>query len=87
MEGISTTDPIVILKEEGSVKLSHNLLLRKAAHDTVRIHAVTNLQEINTYHKEIKRQRMVQITNTPCDYDGCRQNPNTSSGMYTNTSI
>ena len=72
IQEIRMTDPMVILREKGRIDSSCNLLIRTSAHNIIRTCTVLPLQEINTVERDMKRQSMVCINNTPCDYDGCR---------------
>ena len=78
MEEIRNTYPIVILRGKGRGILSCNLLLRLDAYDTIRTRDVLPLQEINTYKRQIKIQRMVRTTKTPEENDECRHNSDLS---------
>ena len=73
---------LVILREKGRCRLSRNLLIRAAAYDIMRERTVLPLHQIKTAEREIKRTRMVRLTNTPGEDDGCRLNPYSSSGIY-----
>ena len=59
-----------------------NLLLREAAHDTVRTRTVLPIQEIKTAKKKMNRWRMMCITKTPGENDAYRNNLESSSGIY-----
>ena len=48
MEEVSTTDPMVILREKRSCRASRNLLISTASYDTVRDRTVLTLNQINT---------------------------------------
>ena len=54
----------------------------QAAYDTVRAPTVLPLHQIKTVERDMKIRRMVRITNTPGEDDGCRLNPDSSSGIY-----
>ena len=61
---------------------SGSLLIRAAAYYTVRALIVLTLHQIKKVDREMKRRRMVYLTNTPGDDSGYRLNPNSSSGIY-----
>ena len=82
MEEIRTTDPMVILRENGRVNSSRNLLLTAATYNTIRTGTVLLIQEIKTVERDIKCRRMVSTTKTPGDYDGYRQKPDSLPGIY-----
>ena len=82
MEGIRTTDPMVILREKGWCISASNLLIRAAAYDTVRDRTVLPIHQIKTFERYIKMRRMVRLANTPGEDDGSRLNPDYSSGIY-----
>ena len=63
MEGIRTTDPMVILREKGWCISSSNLLIRAAAYDTVRDRTVLPIHQIKTFERYIKMRRMVRLAN------------------------
>ena len=84
MKEIVTTDPMVILREKGRRIFPRNLILTEVAYYTIRTCTVLPLQEINTAKSNIKRRRMVRINNSPGKNYGCRQNPDSSSGIYMN---
>ena len=73
---------MAILRDNGRGRFSSNLLLRKATYDTVRTCTFLILQEIKTVKRDIKRRRMVRINKNSGDNDGCRQNPDSLSGIY-----
>ena len=64
MEEIRTTDTMVILREKGRYIFSGNLLLRAAAYDTMRARTVIIIHQIKTAEREMKRRRIVHLTNT-----------------------
>ena len=66
------------------MQLLRNLHLRSAAYNTVRTLTVLPIYEIKTAEMDIKRWRMVHITKISGDYYGCRNNPDSSSGIYMN---
>ena len=82
MESVRKIDPMVILMDKGRCRSSWNLLIRAAAYDTVSTWTVLPLHQIKTVDREMKRQRMVRINNNPVEENGCRMNPDTSSGIY-----
>ena len=75
MEETSTTDPLVILRENVIVTLLHKILLRVDVNETARTHTIMPKQEIKTIDRYLKCFIMVRTTNTPDEYDGCSQNP------------
>ena len=82
MEEVRTTDPMVILRDKGRCRASRNLLIGAAAYGTVRTQTFLPIHQINTVYREMKRQMMVRIKNTPVENYGCRLNPESSSGIY-----
>ena len=82
VEGIRTTDPMVILREKGGNGTPHNPILRDAVCDTVRTLTVLTLQKTKTVEREMKIQRMVCTPKIPGDNDTCRLNTDSSSGIY-----
>ena len=82
MEEVSTTDPMVILREKGGCRAKMNLLIRASAHDTMRNWIVISLHQIKKVERETKTQRMVRINNNPVENNGCRLNPDSSSGIF-----
>ena len=78
IEVIRTTDLMVTLREKGRRKYPRKLLLRESAYETVKTHTLLPTQEINRVNMEMKRLRMVRITNTLRENDGFKQNPDYS---------
>ena len=76
---------MVILRERGSVKYSHNLLFRASTYTyyTVRTFTFLHLQEIKTAERKINRQRMVRITRNTGDDYVCKKNPDLLLCIYT----
>ena len=83
MEEFVTTYPMVILRKKGRCRLSSNLIIREAVYDTARELTVLPLHQIKTFKREMKRQRMVCLTNTPGEDDGIRLNLESSPYTYT----
>ena len=63
---------------------SSNLIIRVSEYDTIRTDTVLPLQEIQTGDRYRKCSRMVSITKNPGEDDGCRKNPDKSSGILMN---
>ena len=61
IEDISTTDPMVILMDNVSDSMSHNLILRNATYNIIRTRTVLPLQNTKTDYRETKNQRMLQL--------------------------
>ena len=82
MEEVRTTEPMIILREKGRCISSRNLLIREAAYVTVRNLTVLPLHKIKTVEREMKRQSMLCINNTPVEDNVFRLNLYSSSGIY-----
>ena len=85
MEKFRKTGPMIILRDKGRCTLSMNLLIRTAAYKTMRDRNDPSLHQIKTVKREMKIRKMVRLTNTPGEYDGCKMNPDSSSGIYMTT--
>ena len=70
-----TTDPMVILREKGRVTSSYNILNRSDTYGTIRTHTVVPLQKIKTIERDLKCQRILNMTKTPGKYDDIMNNP------------
>ena len=73
---------MVILRDNGRVRYSRNILLRASTYDIVSTYTVLHLREIKTSKREIKRWMMVHITNNPGDDDGYRHKNDLLSDIY-----
>ena len=82
MEKVSTTDPMVILRDKGRCRASRKLLIRADTYDTMRARTVLPLHQIKTFGRQTKRQRTVRINNTTVENNGCRMKPDSSSGIH-----
>ena len=51
MEGVNTTDPMVILRYKGRCRASNNLVIKAAVYDTASARNVLPLYQINTVKK------------------------------------
>ena len=60
---IRKTDPMVVFIDKGKLRASMNLLMRKAAYDTVRNRTVLPLQHIKETDMESRTRIMVRIPN------------------------
>ena len=81
-EEVGTTDPIFILRWKRSCRSSRNILIRESAYENVRDRTVLPLHQIETVKMDIKRRMMVHLNKNPGEDDGCRMNPDSSSGIY-----
>ena len=81
MEEVSTTDPMVILRENGKGRFTRNLLIRAAVYSTMRTCTVLTLHQIKTFDRDMNIRRMICITNTQGEYDRFRINPDSSTGI------
>ena len=70
MEAVRTTDPMFILREKGRCRASSNLFIRAPKYDTVRSRTALPLHQIKKVDREMTRQRMVTINNTPGEEGG-----------------
>ena len=82
---IRTTEPMVILREKG--RSSSNLLILAAAYDTFQQRKITPNQEKKTAETEIRKRRMVRMTNRYGEEEFRRMKPDVSAGIYVTASV
>ena len=82
---ISTTDPMVILRENG--RSSRNLLIRYAAYDTVQQRKILPIQEIKAVEMETRKRRIVRMPNRDGEEEVRIMNPDSSAGIYVTASV
>ena len=64
MEEFRTTDPMVILREKLRGRSPRNFLIGSVAYDTMRNRTVLTLHQIKKVGREMKRWKMIRITNS-----------------------
>ena len=64
---------------------SGKLIISTAAYYTVRVRTVLLIHQTKISNREIKRQMMLCINNTPVEDYGCRLNPDSYLSIYMNT--
>ena len=80
VEAIRTTDQMVILREKR--RLSWNLLMRAAVYDTVQQRTIIPIQEMKAAETEMRKRRIVRMTNRYGEEDVRRMNPYSSYGIH-----